>query len=288
MNMLNGIVNAASARGYSTVIGHLGKDAVEEKQNMDQLKTRGVTGFVIFPRNNLNSDEAITELFYLDFPFVLVDRFLPDLPCSFVGIDNAQAAYQAVSYLISRGNRSIGFATSADMNTTTIRDRFEGYRKALSDNQINYRSDWLLQTPQAFSSPIYDEEDEAAEITNYQSLLRNPRRPQAIFAINDITANLVAKAAKADGISIPDELALVGFDNDVYARQAEVPLTTIAQPFEEIGARAAHLLIDRIRGAITGFERVLLPAQLVVRQSCGEALDSPSISVVLDSAERRS
>ncbi len=287
MNMLNGVVNAANSRGYSTIIGYLGNDVAEEKQNMDQLKTRGVSGFVIFPRNNLDTDEAIEELFHDNFPFVIVDRFLANLPCSFVGIDNIQAAYQAVSYLITKGYRTIGFATWVDMKTTTIQERYEGYRKALSDHHIEFQPEWLLQSPSSFASPIYAEEEGTAEINNYRLLLRRPQRPRAILSINDMTAYLVSKAAKAEGIRVPQELALVGFDNDVFARQAEVPLTTVAQPFEEMGARAAHLLIDRLRGAGAGYERILLPTQLIVRQSCGEGLPGSPQPKQPGFAERR-
>jgi LacI family transcriptional regulator len=118
-------------------------------------------------------------------------------------------------------------------------------------------------------------------------LIQTPDRPSAIFAINDITAFLVSKAASLEGLRIPEDMALVGFDNDAFARRASVPLTTVAQPFEEIGARAAHLLVDRLRGSPPGFERVLLNTQLIIRQSCGEALVHSGKPRIGEFVERR-
>ncbi len=282
MNILNGVVNAANSRGYSTVFSYLGNDEIEEQQNFAQLTARGVSGFIIFPKNDSEYDSAIWQLYQEGFPFVLVDRFFPDLPCPFIGIDNVQSAYNAVSYILSRGYTSIGFATSADMKTTTIRDRYTGYRKVLEDNGIEFHPNWLFQTPTHYSSPIYAEEDELKEVEQYRKLLCRADRPAAIFAINDITAYLLSKAASLEGMRIPQELALVGFDNDAFARRAVTPLTTVAQPFEEIGARAAHLLVDRLRGSPQGFERILLPTQLVIRHSCGEALVHHSLSGTVD------
>ncbi len=287
MNMLNGVVNASTSRGFSTIFSYLGQDEAEEAQNFEQLKARGVSGFIIFPKNDMEYDSAIWQLFQEGFPFILVDRFFPDLPCPFVGIDNVQAAYNAVSYILRRGYPSIGFATSADMKTSTIRDRYHGYRRALEDFGIEFRPEWLIQSPNHFSSPIYSEEQEDIEIDRYRKLIQTPDRPSAIFAINDITAYLVSKAASLEGLCIPEDLALVGFDNDAFARRASVPLTTVAQPFEEIGARAAHLLVDRLRGSPPGFERVLLNTQLIIRQSCGEALVHIGKSRIGELVERR-
>jgi GntR family transcriptional regulator of arabinose operon len=287
MNMLNGVVSAARLRGYSTVFSYLGKNEREEAETIGQQKTQGVSGFIIFPKNDLDYDAAIWQLFQEGTPFVLVDRDFPDLPCPFVGIDNVQAAYNAVSYLLRRGYSTIGFATSSDFKTSTIRDRFSGYRKALDDHGIEFRPEWLIQSPSHFSSPIYYEEQEAIEIEHYRKLIRSPQCPSAIFAINDVTAYLIARAASLVGLRIPEDLALLGFDNDDFARRSSVPLTTVAQPFEEIGARAAHLLIDRLRGSPAGFERILLPTQLIIRQSCGEGLVHSRLFRSDDVNERR-
>jgi GntR family transcriptional regulator of arabinose operon len=272
MNVLNGAEAGARDRGYALIISYMGQDDKTEMQVMQRLKNQNVRGFVIFPRNFVSYDEAIWQLFEEGFPFVLIDRYFPDLPSSFVGIDNFKAAYSAVEYLIKLGHRAIGFATSPDPYTTTIRDRFSGYQAVLRDHGIIPDEKWLCPSSTSYVSPIYTEQGEIKETGFYRTFFKQKTLPTAIFAINDHTAFLVYNAAKSEGIKVPTDLALIGFDNDEFARFNEVPLTTIAQPFSEMGARAASLLIDKLRGVGSGLEQVLLPTRLVIRQSCGEAL----------------
>jgi len=274
-NVLNGAQSAAKSRGYTLTVSFLGLSEAEEHENFNQLRYHGVKGFVIYPRNNITYDSAIWQLFQENFSFVLIDRYFPDLPSTFIGVDNVNAAFQAVSHLTSLGHRSIGFATTTGMDTTTVRDRFNGYLKALRERDIAFDPKWVFDTQSLSSSPIIPEEDEAGQIEIFRSLIRQRGCPKAFFSINDITAYMMGKAASAEGIAIPDELALVGMDDDDYAKRADVPLTTIRQPFHEIGARATHILIDRLRGSPTGIERINLPTQLVIRQSCGETLLHP-------------
>ncbi len=271
-SVLKGAHSAAKSRGYTLVLSFLGNNDDEENEIFDQLREHGIKGFVIFPRNNIHHDGAIWRLFREDFPFVLIDRYLPNLPSTYVGVDNVDSAYQIVNHLASLGYRSIGFATTTGMNTTTVQERFDGYQKALADHCLEYEPRWDFDTQFESSSPIIPEEDEAGQIEIFRSLFREHGHPEAIFSINDITSYMVERAAKAEGINIPHELALAGMDDDEYAKRAEVPLTTIRQPFEEMGARAAHLLIDRLRGSPSGIEKILLPTQLIIRQSCGEDL----------------
>jgi GntR family transcriptional regulator of arabinose operon len=272
MNLLNGVEASTRDRGYSLVVSYSGLDDNAEMQVIQRLKSQNVRGFVIFPRNFIARDAAIWKLFEEGFPFVLIDRYFPDLPCSFVGIDNFKAAYSAVDYLITRGHCAIGFATAPDPNTSTIRERYQGYRAALQEHGIQFKQSWLCESSTAYSSPVYTEQGEVKETGYFRNFFRQKDLPTAIFAINDHTAYLVCNAAKSEGIRVPQDLSLVGFDNDEFARINEVPLTTVAQPFREMGARAASLLIDKLRGVGSGLERILLPTHLVVRQSCGEML----------------
>jgi GntR family transcriptional regulator, arabinose operon transcriptional repressor len=271
-NVLNGALNAAKSRGYTLIISFLGRNETEEEQNLDLLRQHGVSGFVIFPRNNITYDPVIWRLYKENFPFVLIDRYFPELPCPFVGIDNVQAAFEVVNHLAGLGYRAIGFATTTWIKTITVRERFEGYQKALNVHGIEYNPRWFFDTQLSSASPVIPEEDETGQIEIFRNLYRERGHPEAIFSINDITAYLLGKAAKAEDIAIPADMALAGMDDDEYARRTEVPLTTMRQPFEEIGARATHILIDHLRGSPSGIERVFLSTQLVIRQSCGGAL----------------
>lgn len=269
-NVLNGSLNAAKSRGYTLIISFLGKNEQEEDKNFDQLRQHGVKGFVIFPRNNTTYDPAIWRLYRENFPFVLIDRYFPELPSNFVGIDNVQAAFDVVNHLAGLGYQTIGFATTTWLKTTTVRERFEGYQKALRVYGIEYNPRWFFDTQLESASPVIPEENEEGQIEIFRNLYQERGHPEAIFSINDITAYLLGRAAKMEGITIPEDMALAGMDDDEYAKRTEVPLTTMRQPFEEIGARATHILIDQLRGSPLKIERVYIPTQLVIRQSCGE------------------
>jgi GntR family transcriptional regulator, arabinose operon transcriptional repressor len=273
MDVLNGAEASARDRGYSLIVSYTGVNDKTEREVIQHLRSQNVAGFVIFPRNFITYDEAIWGLYEVGFPFVLIDRYFPELPSNFVGIDNFTAAYRVVEYLIERGHCAIGFATSPDTNTSSIRERFQGYQAALHDHDIEFKASWLCESSTVYSSPVFTEQEEVREMDFFRNFFKRKELPTAIFAINDHTAYLVYHAAKSEGIQVPQNLSLVGFDNDDFSRIIEVPLTTVHQPFREVGARAASLLIDQLRGVGLGLERIFLPTHLVIRQSCGEKLE---------------
>ena len=266
-NIINGVEMAAKRRGFSLILSYMGKDDREEIATLKRLRDQRVSGLVIYPRNYITYDEMIWQLFEEGFPFVLIDRYFTDLPCSYVGVDNMRALHNVVTYLIGLGHREIGFMMPPDPNTTSVKERYTGYRDALRHHGIPFNDQWLCKSPTLSYSPVNPESDEEREIQNYRPYFKQKDLPSALIAINDYTAYLVYNAAKAEGVRIPEDMSLIGFDNDEFARFNEVPLTTVEQPFREIGGRAVDLLVDKIRGAHSGLERILLPTRLVVRQS---------------------
>jgi GntR family transcriptional regulator of arabinose operon len=271
-NIINGVETAAKSRGFTLVLSYMGKDDREEMQTIERMRSQNIGGLVIYPRNYITYDEMIWQLYEDNYPFVLIDRYFTELPSPFVGIDNVSAMRRAVEYLIGLGHRSIGFVQSTDPVTTSIKERYVGYREALRHHGIRFNENWLCHLPKITYSPLNIEDDEEIEYQPFCDFLTQKEHPTALIAINDYTAYLIYKAAVAKGIRVPEDMALMGFDNDEFARFNEVPLTTTEQPFREIGARAANLLLDRMRGNNTGSEHVLLPTRLVARQSCGETL----------------
>jgi GntR family transcriptional regulator of arabinose operon len=268
-NIISGIETAAKDRGFTLTINYMGNNDREEKETVKRLINQKIAGFVVYPRNNIAYDEMIWQMYEERFPFVLVDRYFNELACSYVGVDNLSAVYNLVSYLISLGHREIGFIAPKDANTTSIRERYAGYRNALRHNGIEFNEDWLCWSPSTLYSPIHPDQGEENEINFFREYFRNQKLPTALIAVNDYTAYLIFNAAKAEGLEIPADLTLVGFDNDEFARFNEVPLTTVEQPYREVGARAANMLIDMIKGISSTVNRILLPTRLIVRQSSG-------------------
>ncbi len=211
-------------------------------------------------------DDAIWELNRAGFPFVLVDRFFPDLNCDTVIADNVDGGYRATEHLILLGHKEVGFLyhPQADFRTTTVRDRFMGYRKALKEYHLNFQEDWLA----CIDEKPHNLKSENA-LLPYIEYLRRPKRPVAVFVVNDNSAISLLAAAGRLGLEIPEDLAVVGFDNLTMAAQIEHPLTTIHQETLEMGVRAAQLLLGRIDGHASSPEHIVIPTNLTIRETCG-------------------
>ena len=270
-NIIAGMESAAKARDFTLSVAYMGQTEAEEQETVRLLREKQTAGFVIYPHNHCVYDEMIWKMVEEGFPVVLIDRYFTELHSSYVGVDNISAVYHLVEYLAGLGHRQIGFVTPRDAFTTSIRERFIGFRDALRHQGIPFDPAWHVQSPSHLYSPIHPEHGEETEIRFFRDYLHQGNFPGALIAVNDYTAYLIYNAARAEGLKVPQDLTLVGFDNDEFARFNEVPLTTVEQPYREIGSRAAHLLVDKIPGVTSTVERILLPTRLVVRQSSGSA-----------------
>jgi DNA-binding LacI/PurR family transcriptional regulator len=144
--------------------------------------------------------------------------------------------------------------------TTSVRDRHAGYRKALEEYGLPYDESLVCQLN-------FDQKRNP-----FLDYLAQPNRPNAIFASNDHLAAKAVQAAQMLGLSVPDDLAVIGFDNVEFAAYMNPALTTIAQPSRDIGLHAANLLIGRIEGQRGTPRHVELQTHLIVRDSCGAKL----------------
>jgi GntR family transcriptional regulator of arabinose operon len=265
LNILVGVESVAKYRGYQVVFSFTNENLEQEKEDIRRMRQDGVCGIIIFPVSRLEYDAAIWQLHQDGFPFVLVDRFFPNLDCDYVVADNFGGGYRATEHLIMLGYKEIAFLCHQpdDFRTTSIRDRYQGYLKALADYHLDFQENWLV---------MIKDESRASEkdaLQFYIEYLQHPDHPKAIFTVNDLTAVSLAAAAGRLGIKLPKELAVVGFDNIKMATQLPCPLTTIQQERTELGVRAAHLLLGRIDGHIGRPEHIVIPTNLVIRESCG-------------------
>jgi LacI family transcriptional regulator len=218
--------------------------------------TRGLADglLLVLPRN----PEAYLEtLRQYRFPSVLIDHRGVDEETPAVAAANQQGAYSAAKYLIGLGHRRIGFITGA-MDQICAQDRLGGYRTALADNGIAF--DPALVREGNFFQPL--------GYTGASALLELPQPPTAIFASNDVSAFGVMEAVREHGLRIPDDVSVMGFDDIPQAAHVHPPLTTVRQPLEEMGRTATRMLLEYIKGPPPSIERVELPTELVIRQSC--------------------
>lgn len=203
--------------------------------------------------------ELVTTLRERGMPFVIVgDSGLgPEDLC--VDVDNVAAAYQITEHLLSLGHTNIAYLPGKD-NVRPTHERAEGWRQAHTKHGITpypstpYPGDWTRTSGY----------ERAIEI------LKSPNPPSAIFAMDDELAMGVILAAQELKLRIGQDLSIAGFDDVPEASQSVPPLTTILQPYTEIGTRAVGLLLSTMRGG--SGERILLPGQLILRASTGPCL----------------
>ncbi|MFD1804667.1 LacI family DNA-binding transcriptional regulator [Mixta tenebrionis] len=196
--------------------------------------------------------ELLALLQQLKLPLVLVDLYAPGLPC--VNPDNMQGGYLATRHLLEQGRSRIAFLAST-LSHYSIRQREKGYRQALYEAQ-------LLMSPEyeAIAPPQLDTEQSLIQAIN--ELLDLPEPPDAIFAYNDAAALLVLRVCAQRGLRVPEDIALVGFDDIESAAWAQPALTTIAVDKQLLGQKALQLLLEETQESNT-----LLPVNLVVRAS---------------------
>ena len=216
----------------------------------------------IFPNH---VSQHLTRLYNQGFPVVIIDdQEVQTTP--WVGADNTTGAYKAVRHLINLGHRRIAHI-QGPKEYLVSHDRYNGYLHALQeagitpDPELVLEGDFLPPSGRACASILFQ--------------LPAEKRPTAIFASSDEMAYGVISAAEEYGLSIPRDITLVGFDDDPLSLHTRPALTTVRQPFFEMGQRGIQLLLSLL-DTQPGSQptRILLPTSLIVRESCGANLQS--------------
>lgn len=237
-----GAQQEAERHGYVLVVSHTGEALDKELQLLEMLRQKRVDGLILAPAHL--KVRHLAPLKREGRPFVLVDRTIDGLDVPSVVTDSVAGLRLAVDYLVSRGHRQIGYV-GGPTYITTFRDRLIGYREALASHRL--RPGPCVVTP---SDP--DAARRAAE-----RLFRRRPAATAVIAANLWLAIGTLRAA-------PEDVAIVGFDDFFLADVLRRPLTTIAQPVEELGRQAVGLLLAEIAKP-GGSRRVVLPPSLIVR-----------------------
>lgn len=253
--LLRGITEVTTQRDHATLLWLEHTNDNEESFRRRILQNRMMDGLIV--ASAATNDPLFKHLIEAGRHFVTVER--PNQfqeYTNYVTVNNVAAAQTAVEHLIGLGRRRIATITG-NLNISDGEDRLIGYRNALEAAGIPY--DENLVIPAQFNR-------NQGYLGMKQLLNRNF---DAIFAANDAIALGVIQAANETGHRIPEDFALVGFDDMNIATQLKPQLTTMRQPVAEKGARAADLLIDLIEGKLESPQRILLPTELIIRASCG-------------------
>ncbi|MGW9018956.1 LacI family DNA-binding transcriptional regulator [Priestia megaterium] len=238
--------------GYSIVICSTDYNEEKEKKYVSLLMRKQVDGFII--TSGFTNVGLIQEVMNQKIPVALIAYSIPTLSLNSIGIDDYKAGYQATAHLAELGHKRIAVIAETVQSSN---DRVRGYKEALKEYQLEFDINLYIET----KATVEDGEIATDKLLNVEE------PPTAIFAFNDILAIGTMQCAKKRGLSIPENLSVIGCDNTILAL---IPsLTTMGQPLREMGHEAADILIEEIEGKKTRKQQILLSPELVIRDSTG-------------------
>ncbi|MGZ8886888.1 MAG: LacI family DNA-binding transcriptional regulator [Nitrososphaeraceae archaeon] len=250
------IEDIANKYGYSVILCNGDDDPEKELNYLKVLRSSRVDGIIIVPTGK--NVGYINNLLQSNIKIVLVDRLIEGVDCDAVLVDNEKGAYTAVKYLIDKGYKKIAIIDGL-IDTTTGKERLKGYLRALNENNIPRNDDFIkIKDFKKRSGIVFANE-----------LLENKNKPEAIFVANlDLTLGAIL-SIKSLGLKIPDDIAVIGFDDSDWAQILEPPLTTISQPVYDLGTTAAEMLIKNIENDNSKKEKLIvtLNTKLIERDS---------------------
>ncbi|EAC1830475.1 DNA-binding transcriptional regulator CytR [Escherichia coli] len=252
--IIRGIEVTAANHGYLVLIGDCAHQNQQEKTFIDLIITKQIDGMLLLG-SRLPFDASIEEQRNLP-PMVMANEFAPELELPTVHIDNLTAAFDAVNYLYEQGHKRIGCIAGPE-EMPLCHYRLQGYVQAL-------RRCGIMVDPQYIARGDFTFE---AGSKAMQQLLDLPQPPTAVFCHSDVMALGALSQAKRQGLKVPEDLSIIGFDNIDLTQFCDPPLTTIAQPRYEIGREAMLLLLDQMQGQHVGSGSRLMDCELIIRGS---------------------
>ncbi len=255
-------------QGYSLFICISEHSAKEDILAFESLANHSVDGIIVATRSNESGDKYLRGIVEANIPVVVIGRDFQHEDVDFVSPENLKGGFEATQHLIDLGHKRIGFI-GANLKSGTGLKRLQGYLKALEQHNIPVDERLVTGRNEDISEvPGYSTEEIGFE--GMKRLLTLPNPPTAIFARNDFTAIGAISAIKEAGLRIPEDIAIVGFDDISLAVRTSPPLTTVRQPMRLEGQIAAEMLLERIESKekISRRERIL-NCELIVRESTG-------------------
>ena len=260
VELLRGIQGEVSRHQYDLILYSVDETNKKEMFLRKVLQERKVDGLLLISLEMTNNE--VWELCRSRLPVVLVDSYHPDLDS--VTVENRRGAYVATQHLIRLGHTKIGMI-DGHLKSSPARVRLEGYKNALQDHDIAFNENYLVISDYITGEDGFNRE--AGYQAMKQLLLLGNKRPTAVFVSSDIQAVGVMKAIDENGLKVPEDIAIVGFDDIELAQY--IGLTTMRQPMFEMGKLAVDRLVECITDVVTnGFKKVF-HTSLIVRDTCG-------------------
>lgn len=266
--LARGVEDVAIKNGFSVVLCNTDENPEKESLYLELVLKKRMDGVILAPAGKF--DQKLKLLGERKIPLVLVDRKLKRLKADVVCSDNVKGARLAVNHLVKLGHKRIAMITGP-LHVTTSSERLEGYRAALQEHGVEIEERLIKEGR-------YNRES-GYKLTEELLSLDSP--PTAILAANNFLAIGAILALRARGLRVPEDMALISFD-DVEVTSLIYPfMTAVVQSSYTMGTIAAQMLLERIEGKVSSESReVVLNVDLVVRQSCGVGLQKANLSIV--------
>lgn len=250
------VQKAIEKTGYRLLLGYSGDKVLKEKKTIEYMIEQGVDGLLIVPsRDGEQELEHMYRLKQLGIPFVFLTSTYRGIQSDCVMSDLEQAMYEATRMLLMQGKRKIYFITDKRALFLSAL-RIQGYQRAFEEEKIKYRNDWIVETVPEIENGIA----ETARILKID-------KPDAIITLNAIVAMGAMKCLRDNEVKVPEDIAVLCFDDLLYLSILYTPVTSIKQSVSQIARKGVQQLIARIDGEEEGFIMEKIPAELVLRES---------------------
>ena len=265
--VIRGIELVANKRGYNVIVGLSNESFDKEVINMQMLANGSIDGFILsISKETLQQQDYhhFNETISQGMPIVMFDRVINDIVCDKVIIDDTKGSKNAVNKLIANGCKHIALITTKDY-VSVGRLRTMGYMEALYEHKMNLDSNLILKMDDELLSE--DHLDSLEE--EIEQLFKKNKKIDGVFAVNELYAIIAMKVARKKGLKIPEDVQFIGFTDGVLSKHATPSLSTVSQHGQEMGEKAADLLINKLEHEDDEeqFQTVVIETNLIERES---------------------
>ncbi len=267
--VIRGVELVANKRGYNVIIGLSNESFAKEVINMEMLANGSIDGFILSiskETQQLQDYHHFNETMSQGMPIVMFDRVVSEIQCDKVIVDDFKGAKTAVEKLIENKCKHIALITTKDY-VSVGKLRTQGYLEALEEHKITPKADLILKVDDTLDYEVHLEALEA----EIEQLFKSNKKIDGIFAVNELYALSAMKVARKLGLNIPNDIQVIGFTDGVLSKHATPSLTTVSQHAQQMGEKAAELLIDKLESGNDDEDEdcqtVVIATELVERES---------------------
>lgn len=253
-SVMNGVLDSINHNKYKIIfvsVKNFNNTLEDYLQFCNELSLAGIISLSSIP------NPSIIEALGRNYPMVMCSEYPENNTLSFVSIDDDKASSIAVEYLLSLGRDKIALINNSTKNKYA-RHRQKGYLRTMKEHNATINESWILNLNKI---------DYSLAFTNIQSILKQEDKPNAIFAVSDTYAVAAVNAVKSMGLRVPEDISVVGFDNESVSMMSVPSITTIMQPAYNIGYQSAELLFEIITNPAMEQKQIIFDTELIVRDS---------------------